>query len=44
VSTLYEMSIEGRGSLRLPELDVPEAPLPECRRREGNGMPELCEL
>jgi glycine dehydrogenase subunit 2 len=44
VPTLYEVSVEGRARLRLPELDVPEQPLPECRLREDNGLPELSEL
>ena len=44
VPTLYEVSVEGRAGLRLPELDVPEQPLPERRLREDNGLPELSEL
>jgi glycine dehydrogenase subunit 2 len=44
VPTLYEMSVEGRAGVRLPELDVPEAPLPDCPLRADNGLPELSEL
>jgi glycine dehydrogenase subunit 2 len=43
VPTLYEMSVEGRAGLGLPELDVPIASLPSCLR-DDNGLPELSEL
>ncbi len=42
--TLYETSVAGRSGVRLPELDVPKAPLPDGCLREDNGMPELSEL
>ncbi|MFN3744889.1 MAG: aminomethyl-transferring glycine dehydrogenase subunit GcvPB [Hyphomicrobiaceae bacterium] len=44
VPTLYEMSVAGRAGMRLPALDVPEAPLPDGRLREDNGLPELSEI
>ena len=44
VPTHYEISVEGRAGLGLPELDVPEASLADCRLRQDNGLPELCEL
>ncbi len=42
--TLYEKSVPGRTALRLPELDVPEAPLPQELVREGLNLPELSQL
>jgi glycine cleavage system P protein (glycine dehydrogenase) subunit 2 len=44
VPTLYEISVRGRAGLALPELDVPETPLPDYLLREDNGLPELSEL
>ncbi|MEA3334483.1 MAG: aminomethyl-transferring glycine dehydrogenase subunit GcvPB [Chloroflexota bacterium] len=44
--TVYEISSPGRTGPRLPELDVPEAPLPEgyVRDAEQLPLPELSEL
>jgi glycine dehydrogenase subunit 2 len=44
VPTLYEMSVAGRTGLDLPELEVPQAPLPDAELREDCGLPELSQL
>lgn len=42
---LFEISTPGRVAVALPDLDVPEAPLPtEFLRREEPNLPELSEL
>ncbi len=42
--TLYEQSVAGRTGVTLPALDVPPAPLPEDRLRDGLALPELSQL
>ncbi len=42
--TLYELSVAGRRGFAVPDLDVPEASLPEGMLRGDNGLPELSEL
>jgi len=42
--TLYEKSVPGRTGVNLPELEVPEAPLPENLLRSDNKLPELSQL
>jgi glycine dehydrogenase subunit 2 len=44
MSTVYEISVEGRAGFELPALDVPRSPLPEGLTRADNGLPELSEL
>jgi len=41
---LFELSAPGRKGCRLPELDVPEAPLPAEYLREELPLPEVSEL
>ncbi len=41
---LFEISSPGRTAFSLPELDVPEAPLPEGMVREELNLPEISEL
>jgi glycine dehydrogenase subunit 2 len=42
---LFEISSPGRTAFSLPELDVPEAELPqEFLRREAVNLPEISEL
>jgi glycine dehydrogenase subunit 2 len=41
---LFEMSSPGRAAFSLPELDVPETPLPEGAAREELNLPEISEL
>jgi len=42
---LFEISAPGRTAFSLPELDVPEAPLPEEHlRRDEPNLPEISEL
>ncbi len=41
---LFEISQPGRGTNYLPELDVPEAPLPEEHLREELPLPDLSEI
>ncbi|RME46234.1 MAG: glycine dehydrogenase subunit 2 [Caldilineae bacterium] len=42
---LFEISAPGRTAFSLPELDVPEAPLPEeYLRRDEPNLPEISEL
>ncbi len=40
---LFELTSPGRVGCRLPELDVPEAPLPEKFLRQGLALPEVSE-
>ena len=42
--TLYEKSVPGRCAITLPDLDVPEAELPEELLRDDLGLPELSQL
>jgi len=42
--TLYEKSVAGRCAIALPELDVPEASLPEGLLRDDLALPELSQL
>jgi glycine dehydrogenase subunit 2 len=44
VPTLYERSVSGRSAVDLPELDVPDAPLPNELLRETLRLPELSQL
>jgi glycine dehydrogenase subunit 2 len=41
---LFEMSSPGRTAFSLPELDVPETPLPEELVRDEVNLPEISEL
>jgi glycine dehydrogenase subunit 2 len=41
---LFEMSSPGRTAFSLPELDVPEAPLPDELVRDEVNLPEISEL
>ncbi len=41
---LFEMSSPGRTACSLPELDVPETPLPEGMVRDEVNLPEISEL
>jgi glycine dehydrogenase subunit 2 len=41
---LFEISQPGRGTNYLPELDVPEAPLPQEHLREELPLPDLSEI
>lgn len=41
---LFELSSPGRTAFSLPELDVPETPLPEGMVREALTLPEVSEL
>ncbi|RME71476.1 MAG: glycine dehydrogenase subunit 2 [Chloroflexi bacterium] len=41
---LFEMSSPGRKAFSLPDLDVPESPLPEGMTREEVNLPEISEL
>ena len=41
---IFEISQPGRGTNYLPELDVPEAPLPEEHLREELPLPDLSEI
>jgi glycine dehydrogenase subunit 2 len=41
---IYEVSRPGRCSCRLPEVDVPEAPLPADHLREDLPLPEVSEI
>jgi glycine dehydrogenase subunit 2 len=41
---LFEMSSPGRTAFSLPELDVPETPLPEELIRDEVNLPEISEL
>ncbi|UCF61065.1 MAG: aminomethyl-transferring glycine dehydrogenase subunit GcvPB [Anaerolineaceae bacterium] len=41
---VYEISSPGRHALRMPEVDVPKAPLPEGLIREDLPLPELSEI
>ncbi|MDH3580350.1 MAG: aminomethyl-transferring glycine dehydrogenase subunit GcvPB [Hyphomicrobiales bacterium] len=41
--TLYELSVEGRQAVPLPDCDVKEATLPENLVRTDNGLPQLSE-
>ncbi|MGI9423590.1 MAG: aminomethyl-transferring glycine dehydrogenase subunit GcvPB, partial [Hyphomicrobiaceae bacterium] len=42
--TIYEISVAGRSSVRLPDCDVDEFDLPDGLLRADNGLPELSEL
>ncbi len=41
---LFDMSSPGRTAFSLPELDVPESPLPAGMTREALNLPEISEL
>ncbi|GAB4534713.1 MAG: aminomethyl-transferring glycine dehydrogenase subunit GcvPB [Anaerolineae bacterium] len=41
---IFEMSSPGRTAYTLPELDVPQAPLPQGYVRDGLNLPEVSEL
>jgi glycine dehydrogenase subunit 2 len=41
---IYELSSPGRCGVLLPELDVPETPLPEGLLREELDLPEVSEV
>lgn len=41
---LFEISVPGRTAYTLPELDVPEAPMPEGYLRDAVALPEVSEL
>lgn len=41
---IYEMTSEGRVGVSMPEMDVPQAPLPDGFVRDQLPMPELSEL
>ncbi len=41
---IFELDSPGAGTSRLPELDVPPAPLPEGYVRDGLPIPELSEV
>jgi glycine cleavage system P protein (glycine dehydrogenase) subunit 2 len=42
--TIYEISSSGRSAINLPELDVPETPLPQNLLREDLDLPQVSEL
>jgi len=44
IPTLYERSVAGRSGVDLPQLDVPQAPLPAAELRADCGLPELSQL
>ena len=42
--TIKDLSRPGRRAFSLPELDVPEAPIPADQARQGSaGLPEVAE-
>ena len=41
---IFELSSPGRMGVRLPDLDVPEAPLPVGHMRENLSLPEVSEV
>lgn len=41
--TLFELSVEGREAVSLPDCDVDQAPLPKHMLRNDNDLPELSE-
>ncbi|MBZ0303374.1 MAG: aminomethyl-transferring glycine dehydrogenase subunit GcvPB [Anaerolineae bacterium] len=43
-ATIYEISSAGRVGVRLPDVDVPEAPLPKDLLRDELDLPEVSEL
>lgn len=42
--TIYEISVSGRVGVRLPDVDVPETPLPKELLRDELNLPEVSEL